>query len=51
MNRKPKRKVPRSGAAIAMMLRYGKTMTTYKDRREPRGGAKNRQRQILLELE
>ena len=37
----------RSGIAVAMRMRYGKTTGPMKDRRAPRGGARNEQTDLL----
>jgi hypothetical protein len=36
---------------VACRKRYGQTSTVHKDRRLPRGGTKNKQREYLAELE
>jgi hypothetical protein len=41
----------RNPVAVACRLRYGKTTTTMKDRRAPRGGSRNEQHDLLAELE
>lgn len=41
MKKKTRRQNP---IAVALCVRHGKTNTTMKDRREPRGGARNKQR-------
>ena len=35
---------PRNHTLVALYRRYGSTTTTMKDRRTPRGGARNKQR-------
>lgn len=39
----------RNAVAVAMMQRYGRTTTTFKDRREARGGSRNKQREYREE--
>lgn len=39
-----KSKKARNPIAVAMNARYGRTTTVFKDRRQPRGGSRNRQR-------
>jgi hypothetical protein len=41
----------RNPVAISMALRYGKTTRVIKDRRTPRGGARNKQRDILRDAD
>lgn len=43
---KPSKKNP---VAVAMVKRYGQTVRIMKDRRTPRGGARNKQRDILAD--
>lgn len=38
-----KKRKNRNPIAVAMIQRYGKTTTKMKDRRQPRGGNRNRQ--------
>lgn len=42
---------PRNPIAVAMNSRYGRTTTTMKDRRAPRGGNRNIQAEYLAEYE
>lgn len=46
-----KSKKIRNPYAIVMAGRYGRTTTVMKDRRGGRGGAKNKQREILRDAE
>lgn len=42
--KKPK---PKNAVVIAMMKRHGRTTTVMKDRRQPRGGTRNKAREYL----
>lgn len=44
-----KKKVPTNPIAVAMTKRYGTTTKKMKDRRTPRGGSKNKMKDILNE--
>lgn len=40
-----------SPTAVAMRKRYGQTNSVHRDRRAPRGGQRNDQRDLLAELD
>lgn len=48
---KPPKKIPRSPVARGMFARYGAGVRIMHDRRAPRGGARNRQREWREEAE